>query len=153
MSSHWEQASDLAEAFGVVLEGARVRRDMTLVELARALGVKASHLWALERGLVEPTLSMLIRLAMALGLSPLWLLEEMLAWRAASEATSGGKWENSRDARLRATGEAAVATLLACSPRELTIPSVVGQHLVNRLALAGLMVTAIPFPPYPPLSG
>jgi transcriptional regulator with XRE-family HTH domain len=84
----------MAEAFGVVLEGARTCRDLTLEQVALRAGVNAKYLERLERGIREPELSRLIDLAAAIGVSPVWLLEEAIAWRARQNRLL---WPNGRD--------------------------------------------------------
>jgi transcriptional regulator with XRE-family HTH domain len=69
----------LADAFGVVLEGARERRDLTLEEVALRARLKSTYVERLERGVGEPELSTFIALAAAIRVSPVWLFEETIA--------------------------------------------------------------------------
>ncbi|MEM8728472.1 MAG: helix-turn-helix transcriptional regulator [Pseudomonadota bacterium] len=54
-------------AFGAEVRKLRKARQMTLAALARASGVSTSHLSAIERGAVNPTLAKIAQIASALG--------------------------------------------------------------------------------------
>lgn len=58
---------DLAEAVGRNLRGLRVQRDLTLEGLARISGVSRAMLWQIERARSAPTITVLSRVADALG--------------------------------------------------------------------------------------
>lgn len=51
------------------LRRAREQRELTLSELARAVGTKRQNLWSWESGRTSPSLEMLPALAAALGVS------------------------------------------------------------------------------------
>jgi transcriptional regulator with XRE-family HTH domain len=140
----------MAEAFGVVLEGARRRRDLTLDEVALRAGTNSKYVAMLESGIREPELSRFIDLAAALGVSPTWLLEEVIAWRAANDPAVEAGWAHARDERRRAIAAAFASALLTCSDRELAVPSVVGERILDQLARRGSMVTAVPIDPARP---
>jgi transcriptional regulator with XRE-family HTH domain len=142
--------ASMAEAFGVVLQGARTRRDLTLDEVARRASVSSNYVVMLESGIREPELSRLINLAAAIGVSPMWLLEEAIAWRAVSDPAVDAEWEQARDERMRAIATAFASALLTCSDRELAVPLVVGERILDQLARRGLMVTAVPRDPASP---
>jgi transcriptional regulator with XRE-family HTH domain len=82
----------MVEAFGVVLEGARTCRNFTLEEVALRAGLNAQYLERRERGIREPELSRFIDLAAAIGVSPVWLLEEAITWRASTDPTLMAEW-------------------------------------------------------------
>jgi transcriptional regulator with XRE-family HTH domain len=69
------QASDevhsrVCRAFGRVLRAARTRTGMSQQTLAEGAGADRSYLSMLERGLQQPTLAMLLRIAKALSTQP-----------------------------------------------------------------------------------
>lgn len=134
----------MAEAFGVVLEGARTCRNLTLEEVARRAGLNSTYVERLECGVREPQLSQFIDLAAAVGVSPVWLLEETIAWRVSNDPALEAEWAQSRNIRMCAIGVALASAVLACSDRELALPAVVGERIVEQLAGQGLMVVAIP---------
>ncbi|MEM0948052.1 MAG: XRE family transcriptional regulator [Pseudomonadota bacterium] len=59
-------------AFGAEVRELRKARQMTLSDLAHASGVSISHLSAIERGAVNPTLGKIARIAEALGVPEEW---------------------------------------------------------------------------------
>ena len=59
-------------AFGAEVRELRKARQMTLADLAKASGVSISHLSAIERGTVSPTLKKIGRVADALGVPQEW---------------------------------------------------------------------------------
>ena len=59
-------------AFGAEVRELRKARQMTLADLAEASGVSISHLSAIERGTVNPTLGKIGRVAAALGVPEEW---------------------------------------------------------------------------------
>jgi DNA-binding XRE family transcriptional regulator len=85
-----------AEAFGVVLEGARTRSNLTRDEIALRASVSSKHVGMLERGDREPELSTFIDLAVAMGPSPTWLLEELFAWWASNDPPVDAAWAHAR---------------------------------------------------------
>jgi transcriptional regulator with XRE-family HTH domain len=70
----------VAEAFGDVLEGARKRRDLGPDQVAAAAGISIAHLFMIEHAYTKPGLNVLFRVADAIGVSPTWLLDEVIAW-------------------------------------------------------------------------
>ena len=58
-----------AEAFGEVLHELRAKKGMTQEGLALEAGTERSHISALERAEKGPSLSTILRLAQALGMS------------------------------------------------------------------------------------
>ncbi len=65
------QKEDLA-AFGSEVRELRKARQMTLADLAKASGVSISHLSAIERGAVSPTLRKFTQISEALGVAEEW---------------------------------------------------------------------------------
>ncbi|GMU61115.1 MAG: hypothetical protein AMXMBFR34_28780 [Myxococcaceae bacterium] len=66
----------LEMAFGLVLQRVRRASDLTQEDLGFAAGVHRTYVSILERGEKSPTLSVLARLATALGTTPSVLLQE-----------------------------------------------------------------------------
>ncbi|MCB1422311.1 MAG: helix-turn-helix transcriptional regulator [Nitratireductor sp.] len=60
------------EAFGAEVRELRKARQMTLADLAGASGVSVSHLSAIERGSVSPTLGKITQIANGLGVPEEW---------------------------------------------------------------------------------
>lgn len=60
----------VCKAFGKVLKAARIKCGMTQQNLAEGAGADRSYLSMLERGLQQPTLAMLLRIAKALRTQP-----------------------------------------------------------------------------------
>jgi len=133
-----------AAAFGDVLEGARKRRNLTLQMVAERSRMSSAHLVALELGRREPKLGTLVRMALAVGVSPLWLLEEVLAWVSSDEISSGTGYTEARSDRMRAAGFAFSRTLCGCSKEDLGIVSTTGERLLKELAACGLTVVSLP---------
>jgi len=133
-----------AAAFGDVLEGARKRRNLTLQVVAERSRISSAHLLALELGRREPKLGTLIRMALTVGVSPVWLLEEVLAWVASDEISSGTRYTEARGDRMRAAGFAFSRTLCGCSKQDLGIISTTGERLLKELAACGLTVVSLP---------
>jgi hypothetical protein len=96
-------------------------------QVALRAGVNAKEVGLLERRVREPGLSKFIDLATAIRVSPLWLLEEAIAWRAANDPAVEAAWANARHARMRVIGTALASAVLACSDSELAVPAVVGE--------------------------
>jgi len=66
-----DEAQDrVRRAFGKVLKAARTSRSMSQQSLADSAGADRSYLSMLERGLQQPTLAMLLRIAKALSTDP-----------------------------------------------------------------------------------
>ncbi len=61
---------------GVKLKTTRLKRDMTIQELAMASKVSANMISRIERGLTTPSVEILMKLAMAFGLSMSYFIEE-----------------------------------------------------------------------------
>lgn len=59
-------------SFGAEIRELRKARQMTLADMAEASGVSVSHLSAIERGTVNPTLAKISRIAEALGVPEDW---------------------------------------------------------------------------------
>ena len=133
-----------AAAFGDVLEGARKRKSLALPVVAERSHISSAHLVALELGRREPKLGTLIRMAFAVGVSPVWLLEEVLAWVASDEISLGTRYTEARGERMRAAGFAFSRTLCGCSKQDLGIISTTGERLLNELAACGLTVVSLP---------
>ena len=68
----------LRKAFGRALIAIRERRGMKQQEVARSVGTTRNHLWRMEHGRGDPKLSMLWRLALVFGTSPLEILRETI---------------------------------------------------------------------------
>ena len=60
----------VAQSFGAVLREARRGRGVTQERLAEAVGVDRTYISMLERGVHQPSLSVFLRLADALGVAP-----------------------------------------------------------------------------------
>jgi transcriptional regulator with XRE-family HTH domain len=69
----------VARAFGRVLRTARLARGLTQEALAEAAGIDRTYPSLLERGLREPTLTVILQLANALHCSPTDLVTATLA--------------------------------------------------------------------------
>src|SRR5437868_15392695 len=67
-STTFDSAS--AQAFGAVLREARERANMSQEELSHLAEIHRSHLSKLERGLAQPTLHAVFKLAEAFGVKP-----------------------------------------------------------------------------------
>ncbi len=65
-------AKESVETFGSEVRELRKARRMTLADLARASHVSVSHLSAIERGSVNPTLGKIARIAEGLGVPEEW---------------------------------------------------------------------------------
>lgn len=134
----------VARAFGDVLHGARRRRNLEPATVAARGGFDLDDLNKLEHGQVEPSLSLLIRSSVALGVSPAWLLEEVLSWLNLNEGACAADDSQSRRARMRAVGSALTTILLGSSERDLASTTVLGQRLANELAKQGLVIISLP---------
>jgi transcriptional regulator with XRE-family HTH domain len=125
----YARKSEFCGSFWDVLEGARKRRNLTLQMVAERSRMSSAHLVALELGRREPKLGTLVRMALAVGVSPLWLLEEVLAWVSSDEISSGTGYTEARGDRMRAAGFAFSRTLCGCSKEDLGIVSTTGERL------------------------
>jgi transcriptional regulator with XRE-family HTH domain len=121
--------------------------------VARRAGLNSTYVERLERGVHEPELSQFIDLAAAVGVSPVWFLEETIAWHASNDSAVDAEWAQSRDVRISTIGLALASAVLACSDRELAVPAVVGERVVEHLAREGLTVIAIQRKPIRPPTG
>lgn len=61
---------------GTKLKSTRLKRDLTIQELAAASGVSANMISRIERGLTTPSVELLMKLATAFGLSIGYFIEE-----------------------------------------------------------------------------
>lgn len=74
-------APGLSETFGTNVRLERTRAKLTLEDLAEATGSTASYLSQVERAIVSPTLDAVDRIAKALNVSPVSLMDETLGRR------------------------------------------------------------------------
>jgi transcriptional regulator with XRE-family HTH domain len=65
-----------AEKFGLVVRGLRERSGLTQEELAERADVSATYVGFVERGDNVPTLTIILQIAAALGVSPSELLRD-----------------------------------------------------------------------------
>ncbi len=79
--AYMAERAKLLEAFGMRLRAERERRNLSQDALADIANVHRTHLSALELGLRDPHLSMLLILADALGVSPGTLFDGLLVPR------------------------------------------------------------------------
>lgn len=135
---------NIAETFAEVFEGVLRRRNLTLKQIAARARVSVEHVQELMDGRSEPKLGAMIRLAIAVGVSPIWLLEEVLARTELHHDFTLPASVDARDARRRAIGAALTITLIGCSDRELSQNAVVGDRLLTELAKYALTVVALP---------
>ena len=68
---------DLRRQFGRILRGFRTSQKLTQEELAYRAGMDVTYLSDLERGRWNPSLAMLVDLALALGIHPSDLLKDL----------------------------------------------------------------------------
>lgn len=71
-----EAQKRVCRAFGKVLKEARTKSGMSQQTLAEGAGADRSYLSMLERGLQQPTLTMLLRIAKALSTQPEQLITD-----------------------------------------------------------------------------
>jgi transcriptional regulator with XRE-family HTH domain len=76
-------------ALGSLLREARISREMTQEQLAREAQIDRSSVSRIERGLGDPRVDILIRMAEALGVSALSIFQQ--AESQAAEAAASGK--------------------------------------------------------------
>jgi transcriptional regulator with XRE-family HTH domain len=86
----------IAQAFGDVLEGARKRRDLSAEQVAARARISIARLSAIEHARIKPRLDQLYRVADALGVSRMWLIDEVIDWLAPHtnlphDAVAGGQ--------------------------------------------------------------
>lgn len=67
----------IKKSFGVLLSELRTQRNMTHAELEDLSGITRKHIYNLEKGIHEPTLSNLFRLAIALKIKPTRFIQEL----------------------------------------------------------------------------
>jgi transcriptional regulator with XRE-family HTH domain len=60
----------ISDTFGTVLRAYRLEKGMTQEQLSEQLGIVRSYVCTLESGKRQPSLTMLFRLAAALGIKP-----------------------------------------------------------------------------------
>lgn len=68
-----EMAHPISRLFGARLKAERVKLGLTQAQLYEATGITASYISFIERGLGNPTLEMILKLAGAVGLEA-WLM-------------------------------------------------------------------------------
>jgi len=136
--------SAVARAFGDVLHGARRRRNLEPANLAAHGRFDLEDLNKVEQGQVESSLSLLIRPAIALGVSPIWFLEEILSWINLNEVARSGDDSQSRSARLQAVGSAFTTTLLGSSDGASRRLMSWLSGWINELAKQGLIIISLP---------
>jgi transcriptional regulator with XRE-family HTH domain len=144
----------VARAFGDVLHGARMRRHLEAATVAARGGIDLDHLNKLEQGRAEPSLSVHIRSAIGLGVSPTWLLEEVLSWLNLNEGACAADDLQSRRALIHAAGSAFTATLYWSSEQDLLfiastqpvefLSEGLGERFVHELAKQGLVIISLP---------
>lgn len=66
---------DLAEAFGVVVRELRIEAGLTQEQLGFEAGIRRTFVSLLELGQQQPTLTTILKIAPALGLTPAALIE------------------------------------------------------------------------------
>jgi transcriptional regulator with XRE-family HTH domain len=72
---YWENNLDPAVSFGRVLRDARKAAGLTQEQLALKAGVERNYVSLIERGINQPTIRMLFKLANALDIPPQILVE------------------------------------------------------------------------------
>jgi transcriptional regulator with XRE-family HTH domain len=114
----------MGERLGAHIRALRHSRGLTLVRLADATGLSHPFLSQLERGLAQPSLSSLRRIALALETSPI----ELIA--AADPPEGGDRVEVHRrgEALVAGTFASTPARMLAHGPRPLHPLEVEGDH-------------------------
>lgn len=70
------KSKTISKKFGQKLKRVRIEKKMSQGDISRALGVHRSYISGLERGVRNPTLINLERIAKALGISTSELLKE-----------------------------------------------------------------------------
>lgn len=67
----------IKKAFGSVLHDLRTEKKITHVELEDLSGITRKHIYNLEKGLNDPTLSNIFKLANAMGVKPTQLIKKV----------------------------------------------------------------------------
>jgi transcriptional regulator with XRE-family HTH domain len=70
------KATDIGKIFGKVLQRHRLQRNISQEELAFQAGVDRTFVSRLERGIRQPTITTLINIGQALGISAANLVQE-----------------------------------------------------------------------------
>lgn len=68
----------LKKAFGIALRDARKKRKLSQLEIASTSGIDRAYVSELERGLGNPSVETMFRLADAIGASPLEIVKQMI---------------------------------------------------------------------------
>ncbi len=71
------RVEQISTVFGQVLREQRISRDLSQEELALAADVDRTFVSQMERGIRQPTITTLIKLASALGIQPSTLIVRM----------------------------------------------------------------------------
>jgi transcriptional regulator with XRE-family HTH domain len=132
----------IARAFGTALRSARERRELSLEQLVERSGFDRGYPSVLERGLQDPTLCDLLRLAVAIGIAPAHLLEDTIV------AYAGQALARTDVIRLREIWMAFAGTLAQCARHEPVPTTVLGIRLLDELARHGLTIVALPVEPH-----
>ncbi|MFT4100479.1 MAG: helix-turn-helix transcriptional regulator [Burkholderiaceae bacterium] len=61
--------AELAHAFGAAVRALRMERGIAQESLAHLAGIERSHMGKIERGTHQPTLALILKIAVALGVS------------------------------------------------------------------------------------
>ena len=69
--------SDTSVLFGAVLRSIRIERGLSQEALALEAGLQRNYISLMERGLNQPTITTIFRLALALGIRPSVLVERV----------------------------------------------------------------------------
>jgi transcriptional regulator with XRE-family HTH domain len=69
--------SDTPVLFGAVLRSIRIERGLSQEALALEAGLQRNYISLMERGLNQPTITTIFRLALALGVRPSVLVERV----------------------------------------------------------------------------
>lgn len=133
-----EHDQRVALAFGMVLQAARERRALSPEQLADRGGFDRTYPRLLEHGVREPTLGDLLRLSAGVGATPSRLLEETVF--VCTQRTVA----QTDVLRLRAIWIAFAATLARRHKDEPMLSTVLGQRLLDELALNGLAIVSLP---------
>ena len=73
------EKNKIAGEFGTVLRTYRLAKNMTQEQLSEQLGIVRSYICTLENGKRQPSLTMIFRLAAALGVKPGELMDAVTA--------------------------------------------------------------------------
>ncbi len=69
--------SDTSVLFGAILRSIRIERGLSQEALALEAGLQRNYISLMERGLNQPTITTIFRLALALGVRPSVLVERV----------------------------------------------------------------------------